>query len=212
MADPLSITASVLGVAGAGIKLATTLYAYSDTAFKADRSVRTIAADVSLTASVLSELGTLLQTDSADHLISVTALDTTGRTVKGCKECFEEIDEAIGKLLGEGKPRKKDENENENEKRRGANSGANSGARQPSGMSVWKRMKWPLMEPHMRLLQSNLDRLKSTLLLMLNVITYARKLSGEYVIVLLFFIALNIYPGDQETKQLNYRRKRLSKS
>ena len=39
MADPLSITASVISVAGAGIPLATTLYTYSDTAFKADSSV-----------------------------------------------------------------------------------------------------------------------------------------------------------------------------
>jgi STAND-like protein len=163
MTDPLSVTASILGVAGAGIKLATTLYTYSDAALTADRSVRTIANDISLTASVLSELGTLLEHDNADKLVSTRALETAGQTVTGCKEVFEEIDDAVGKMLG-GAKRKEWK------------------GKEPSagGMSVWARMKWPLMEPRMRVLQANLERLKSTLLLMLNVITYARKLSSEY--------------------------------
>jgi hypothetical protein len=137
--DPLSVTASVLGVASAGIKLATTLYAFSSSALKAEQSIRVIADNVSLTSSVLGELGFLLRTDSADRLVSVSALETTDRTVKGCEECFEELDGAVGKLFTKGKGKG-----NENE----------------IGMSVWNRLKWPLIEPRMRLLQANLERLK----------------------------------------------------
>jgi hypothetical protein len=137
------------------------LYSYSDSVWKADKSLRDIAADVSLTASVLSELGSLLQSDSSEKLVSVTALATADQTVSGCKQVFEEIDDSVVKLLGEDGPQK--------------------GKGKESGMSVWNRMKWPLIEPKIRLLQSNLERLKSTLLLMLHVITYARTLSGEYV-------------------------------
>jgi hypothetical protein len=162
--DPLSVTASVIAVAGAGIQLATTLYAFSDSALKADHSVRVIADDVSITSSVLGELGVLLRTDSSDRLVSVTALETADRTVKGCQDCFQELNEAVEKILGKDKSRAKGK---EKEK---------SGS-----ISVWNRMKWPLVEPKMKLLQANLDRLKSTLTLMIHVLTYARKLSGEYV-------------------------------
>jgi hypothetical protein len=159
--DPLSVTASVVGVAGAGIQLATTLYAFSDSVLKADKSVRVIADDVALTSQVLSELGILLRTDSAERLVSLSALETADKTVKGCQECFQELNEAVEKLLGKDKGKERDLS---------------------GGMSVWNRIKWPLLEPKMRLLQANLERLKSTLLLMLQVITYARILSGEYVL------------------------------
>ena len=45
-----------------------------------------------------------------------------------------------------------------------------------------ERLKWPYLQPKLLLLQSNLDRLKSTMLLMLNVITYARQVSSKSVL------------------------------
>ena len=192
MADPLSIAASVLQVAGAGLKLATTLYTYSDTVFRADSDVKAIAQDISLTASVLNELGTLLNQDSRDRLVSPTALETAESTVQSCRVVFDEVADALAKAMGsrgsstigKGNSGSKDPlaaaQQNSNSNHDNYNNKAPRGS---SGRvkvtATWQRLKWPLVEPKMRLLQSNLERLKTTLLLMLNVITYAMKLSTE---------------------------------
>ena len=52
-------------------------------------------------------------------------------------------------------------------------------------MVLLERAKWSYLQPKLQLLRSNLDRLKSTLLLMLNVITYARQVAGRYDLVFL---------------------------
>ena len=49
---------------------------------------------------------------------------------------------------------------------------------------VMERLKWPYLQPKLHLLQSNLDKLKSTILLMLNVIAYARQVAAKSVLLL----------------------------
>ena len=44
-----------------------------------------------------------------------------------------------------------------------------------------ERLKWGYLQPKLELLRTNLDRLKSTLLLMLNVIAYAKQVSEKCV-------------------------------
>ena len=55
------------------------------------------------------------------------------------------------------------------------------GERAKRATILLERLKWGYLQPKLQLLRSNLDRLKSTLLLMLNVITYARQVSEKYV-------------------------------
>ena len=50
-------------------------------------------------------------------------------------------------------------------------------------LNAVEKLKWPFLQPKMELLRGNLERLKSTLVLMLNVLTYARGLREEYVAV-----------------------------
>ncbi|KAJ9638325.1 hypothetical protein H2199_007012 [Coniosporium tulheliwenetii] len=137
MADPFSVVASIVGIAGAGIQLSTTLYTYAETAFYADKSLQDIARDVSLTSSVLGQLGELLKQDKQAKLCSEIALKTADEAVTGCRAVFTEIDTALQKSLkktGDGK----------------------------SAVSKLQRLKWPC-----------------TLLLMLNVLAYAKKLKEE---------------------------------
>ena len=68
MADPLSITASIVGIASAGIQLSTTLYSYTETVINADKNIREIARDLLITSSVITELDTLLGQDDAAQL------------------------------------------------------------------------------------------------------------------------------------------------
>ena len=152
MAEPFSIATGALQVASAGVKLATTLYTYSETVWNADKRIKAIASDVSITANVLRELGDLLEKDQSEKLCSANAISTADAALKGCKDAFDEVDEAIkGSLKPNGSGKKT--------------------------LSVAARFAWPLKQNKMMTLGANLDRLKSTLLLMLNVLTYARKLS-----------------------------------
>jgi hypothetical protein len=64
-----------------------------------------------------------------------------------CKTAFEELEIAVGKYIESGKLKLKD------------------------------RLKWPFVEKRVTLLRVNLDRLKSTLMLMLEVLKYARSIA-----------------------------------
>jgi hypothetical protein len=59
----IGLIASVIGVAGAGLKLSITLYTFSETVATAADSIKAIAKDVSLTSAVLEELGSNLKHD-----------------------------------------------------------------------------------------------------------------------------------------------------
>ena len=60
------------------------------------------------------------------------------------------------------------------------------GGKKSKATALLERIKWGYLQPKLQLLRSNLDRLKSTLLLMLNVITYARQVTGKSVVHFLF--------------------------
>ncbi len=155
MADPFSVIASTVSVASAGIALSTTLYTFAETAYRADKTVKDIAQDVSLTSAVLHELGHLIEQDSKARLCSESALSTADQAIKGCGNVFTEINFILSKSL-----------------KRVGSGGKNT-------VSTFGKLKWPFMEKKMELLRSNLERLKTTLLLLLNVLSYARKLGFE---------------------------------
>jgi len=156
-----------LGVAGAGIKLSTTLYTFSETVATAADSIKAIAKDVSLTSAVLEELSFNLKHDEQVRLYSGNALKTAQTVVGDCEAVSKQIDGALSKSV----------------ERIGALAG--SGHRNRKGgkvvLSAVKRWKWPFPQPKMQELRANLERLKSTLVLMLNVLTYARNVQTQYV-------------------------------
>jgi hypothetical protein len=151
MADPLSIAASILGVASAGIKLSSTLYLYTETVINADKTIREIARDLSITSSVVTELGTLLGQD-LENKIQPEALVTARDAVCSCDEVFNEIQQELDKHL----------------------SFSSNGK---SSLVNLRRLKWPLVQPKMNILQVRLERLKNTLVLVLGVISYAGRVN-----------------------------------
>lgn len=82
-------------------------------------------------------------------IVSNNALIATSQTVKDCLKIFEELDQELDKSIGEGGMRKRD------------------------------KVKWPFKEKKMELLRGNLDRLKASLTLMLQVLSYARDVSSQ---------------------------------
>ena len=118
----------------------------------ADRKSYT-AKDVALTSAVLNELSENLKDDKQNGIASDNAIKTADEVVHECSMVFREINTALEKGTGKGN------------------------AKRSLG-----RLKWPFLQPRMELLRSNLERLKSTLILMLHVLAYAIR-RKQYVVL-----------------------------
>lgn len=156
-------------IADVGLRLSITLYTSRDIVASADRSVISISKDVSLASGVIKALGQILDKDMETRTFSETAIQIEDGMVKECLGGFQEMDSMIVKNLpslakGDGRD-------------------GTSGERAKRATVMLERLEWGYLQPKLQLLWSNLDRLKSTLLLMLNVITYARQVPGKYVSV-----------------------------
>lgn len=157
----LGIVASVIQIADVGIRLSLKLYAFGEAVSSANRSIISISKDVSLTSSVLKELGQILDTDQNQgaRLCSENAVQTANGIVTECKEVFQELDEILLKKL----PHR------------------SQGDKATRATLALERLKWPFIQPRIQLLRGHLDTLKSTLTLMLNVIMYAGQVRDRYI-------------------------------
>ena len=158
----IGLVGTVVGLASAGVKLSLTLYTFSETVSSAGTDIKNIARDVSLTSSVLKELGTNLEQDDQTKLYSNSALQTAKEVVRECESVFIDLEKVMQKAM-----------ERTSKK-----------TSKPGKLTVFDKLKWPFLQPKMEVLRSNLERLKSTLVLMLNVLTYAKDLRAEYAVVL----------------------------
>lgn len=158
----IGLVASIVGIVAAGAKLTSSLYAFYGTVSDADDSIRAIATDVSLTTSVLQELSRNIEEDAKFHIRSDNATRTAERAVEECSIVFKNINATLQKAL---KPKEGDTIPSE---------------AQHIIVKTKHRLRWAFLQPKMELLRSNLDRLKATLMLMLQVLVYAGKLSAEY--------------------------------
>ena len=156
----IGLIASVLQVADIGARLSVKIYTFCHAAVNADDSITFISKDISHTSVILIELGRCLKKDHEAQLCSENAFHTTSAIVKECGIVFEKIDQAlmdkIIRLGLDGKPG------------------------QPEA-AIFERATWPFLQPRIKLLWDNLDKLKSTLHLMLNVLIYARLVAEKYV-------------------------------
>ena len=164
----LGIIAAVAQIADFGLRLSIKLYTFGEIVASADCSVISISKDVSLTSGVLKELGQILEKDRKSRTFSENAVQTADGVVKECLEVFQEMDNILVKKLPSLGAGRKEEKKGERPKR---------------ALVMLEKLKWGYLQPKLQLLRSNLDRLKSTLLLMLNVITYAKQVSEKYVLI-----------------------------
>ncbi len=156
----IGLIASVLQVADIGARLSVKVYNFCHAAVNADDSITFISKDMSNTSAILRELGRCLEKDHEAQLCSENAFRTTSTIVNECRIVFEEIDQALMDKMTrmglDGKPG------------------------QPE-LAILERSTWPFLQPKIELLWNNLDKLKSTLHLMLNVIIYARLVAEKFV-------------------------------
>lgn len=91
MADPLSIAACAIAVAGAGFKLADTIHSFVDKVRTAERHLRPIAQHVDLTSSILDTIRDLLGHEKIQKLCHNRLLVSIKSSMKGCRDAFREL-------------------------------------------------------------------------------------------------------------------------
>ncbi|KAJ6284816.1 hypothetical protein J3E71DRAFT_192181 [Bipolaris maydis] len=145
MAEAIGFVASVLQLAGTGLKLSQALYQYADSVATADRRIKDVAKEIKLTSFVIEELGGIFKQDDTLSLISKSAVATANETLDECSKMFEEIEVTLNK----------------------------------SKKGKMGRLMLPFREPKMELLRSHIDKLKSTLQLLMQVLMYAYQVSSK---------------------------------
>ena len=151
----VGIIASALQIADIGVRLSLRLYTFGETVASADKSIITISENISLTSTVLKELGQTLDKDQTSRICSSNAVKTADSIVKQCRSIFQEMDHVLVKKFANTKSSEKD--------------------RRINAAQTLERLKWPFIKGRIDLLMSNLEKLKSTLVLMLNVIALAKQ-------------------------------------
>lgn len=154
----LGIIASIIQIADVGLRLCLRLYTFGETVASADRSISAISNDVSLTSSVLKELGRTMGGEKG-RIYSDNAVKTAETVVKECSKVFQEMES----LLLNKVPQLHSAPTN----------------RKSSAAILLERLHWPAIKGKIEFMRSNLDRMKSTLTLMLNVIIYAQQVSEK---------------------------------
>ncbi|KAK5527287.1 hypothetical protein LTR07_001059 [Exophiala xenobiotica] len=142
----LGIAASLIQIAELGCRLSVKLCVFSRKIKSADKTIDSISQEISATGAVLQQLGSELSKDENAELCSNEALATTRKLVDNCMSVFTELESSLD----------------------GCSPGSNS------LVSAWKqRVKFPFLEAQIEVLRSNLERLKSSLLVMLTVLVFA---------------------------------------
>jgi hypothetical protein len=155
----IGVIASVAQLADYGFKLSIKLTSYSEAVSRADRTIESLSNEVSFTSGVLKVLGDILEDDEAKY-ISRTAVEATQGTVKECFVVFESLTKILDKALPKSLVMEK-------------------GGKTVKGMRLREKIMWPFLEPRVELLRVNLDRLKVNLTLMLEVLKFAKDITGQ---------------------------------
>ncbi|KPI35417.1 uncharacterized protein AB675_11726 [Cyphellophora attinorum] len=161
MAEVIGIVAAVFQIADLGARLSVKLYTFSHKVKHAKNSVEAISKDISMTGNVLRQLGTELKKEEYAKLCTAEALKAAQSLVDECHGVFSDIDAAMGN----------------------ANNPAGIGGKVV--MSFKNRLRFPYVQQQVEALQANLDRLKNSLLVMLNVLILAGQLKSQTALPLL---------------------------
>lgn len=162
--EAIGIAASIIQVAELGAKLAVKLCTFYHQVKESNESIQSLSSDVSLTCSILHQLGDSLERDAETRLYSAQAFITAQEVLRECRKVFGKIDHAV------------EEQKRDNTKNRVAR--------------VTRKFGLALMERDLDVMRTNLERLKSTVLLMLNVIIYAGQIRW-YVLLCVVVILTN---------------------
>ncbi|MCJ1463974.1 hypothetical protein MMC07_002584 [Pseudocyphellaria aurata] len=169
MAEAVGLAASILGIAGAGISITTTLYRFTKSYQSTDHKVESIVTTVSVTSSILTELGNATK-EHPEDLQKLNRWALFSDTIAACKRDFEIIEAAIGNA------RKADTVIHDQQKMRKDAKGK---------ATPWQKLKWAIGgEKDIDDLLNSLERSKSNLQLLLDTSNYdiLRKLEKSHAL------------------------------
>lgn len=146
----LGVAASVLEVSDLAAKVSVRLLTLSRRIKDATKPIEALSKDIASTGAVLHQLGRQLKKDEDVRVGSSTLATTVDDLVEECNKVFEGIDKALdGNITGS-----------------------------KAVLGLLHYVQFAALEPEMALLESNLERLRTPLALMLNVLIYAEQLRG----------------------------------
>lgn len=150
--EAVGIAASIIQIADLGTKLSVKLFTFYRKLQNVNQSIQSLSSDVALTCAILRELGESLKQDEQSKLCSPEAYRTAQHVLKQCEGVLQQIQKMMNESGSSGKTR---------------------------WQQATSRLKNVLNEPNVDLLRGNLERLKSTMLLLLNVIMYAGQIDSR---------------------------------
>ncbi|KAJ5502882.1 hypothetical protein N7463_005756 [Penicillium fimorum] len=159
----IGIAASIIQVADLGTSLSVKLFSFYRRVKNANETIQLLSNEVALVSAILRELGDNLKGGKSSELCSDEAFQTLEYVLGQCRGVLRQIEKIVD---------------------------VNDPSSRSRLQQVTGKLKLVLLEPRLDPLKSDLDRLKSTMLLLLNVIMFAGKVRN------------NDIPNDQEQRVL----------
>ncbi|KAM0796008.1 hypothetical protein BDR22DRAFT_825615 [Usnea florida] len=159
--DGVSIAASIIGIATAGVQVSIKLATLATQISTASDRVSAIGNDISLTSNVLRQLGDLMTenlTDGGISILNPNGLESTKTAAAMCEKIFSEIEKEVKRG---------------SEQLRRYKPGLGKMRGQKIELSTNEKAKWPFLQPRIDGLRADLRDAKSTLILLLQVATLA---------------------------------------
>ncbi len=158
MADAIGLAASIVQIVSTGVQASVYLYSFAETVSSAGKAVKEISSDIALTTSVLEQLKTILESEKEHETASKEAFSAAEALIQECSNIFEAVVTLIQKHFPDLGP----------------------GHRTRSKLNF---LKWPIIQPKIELMRSNLEKHKTKLILMTQVLTLAKMAVSQFVSV-----------------------------
>lgn len=146
--EAVGAVASIVQLADFGARVAVKLHSFYHKINKADINIQRLSTDVSLTSSVLKQLGDILEDAKKQQLCSAEATSMANEIVKECDQVFQHMEATIDQDLKSKKCKN-------------------------FKVGLSQKLNFAFSESEISVMQSQLDRLKATMLLLLHVMSYA---------------------------------------
>lgn len=146
----LGLAASVIQIAELGGKLSVRIFTFTRKVKNANKTIDALSQEIAVTGAVLQQLGEILSQDESVKVCSQEAIDTAKKLVSDTEKVFHGLENLLDV---ENKP--------------------NSRIRKAVS---FKGLKFPFLESEIEQVQANLERLKSSLLVILSVLGFAEQL------------------------------------
>lgn len=149
--EAVGVVSSIVQIADLGARVALKLCTFCYKVKQAETSIQNLSKDISLTCTVLRQLGDNLMQDDQIQLYSQNAFETAQEILNECERLFREIESTIDRDLSIC---------------------ASTEVKNPFH-KLSRKLSIVFKEPQLDVLQTKLDRLKNNMLLMQNVVIFA---------------------------------------